>query len=135
MIQSNPDSNTAAEKKLKAIGHPNMKHHIFLCCDQTKPKCCNKERGLEVWDYLKRRLKETGLLASGEVFRSKANCLRVCVDGPIAVVYPDNIWYRSCSEEVIERIITEHLQQGKPVEEFRIDHSSQFQKSNKTDST
>lgn len=132
-----------AEERLDAIsdslGIGRLQHHILLCADQSNPRCSTREESVAVWRHLKRRLKELGLTAApppwrgidvtidapdhttgtGSVLRSKVDCLRICEQGPICVVYPEGIWYHSVNVAVMDRIISEHVVGGTPVQEFR----------------
>ena len=113
-------SDRLLRKTIDKLGVETNRRHIFLCADQSEPRCARKETSLESWGYLKQRLAELGVADRGGISRTKADCLQICMRGPIAVVYPDGVWYRECTPVVLERIIQEHLIGGHPVEEYVI---------------
>lgn len=119
-MTASPREIEQAREALTKAGGEHIQRHIFICAEPQKGECCSPEKGQAAWKYLKKRLKQLGLDGTGGIARTKADCLRICFAGPVAVVWPDGVWYHSCTEDVLEQIIQQHLIGGEPVEQYRL---------------
>lgn len=120
-MTTKPELSPRLAHKVNYLKLPRIARHVFLCVNPEEQKCCKHEQALKSWAYLKRRIEELGLAEGDDVvYRSKVGCFRVCMEGPIAMVYPDGIWYRGATPEVLERILQEHVIGGEPVREYMI---------------
>lgn len=124
-MTADPAELARAREAMAKTSSESARRHIFLCAEPQKGECCTPKAGAEAWAYLKKRLKQLDLMGEGGVNRTKADCLRICAAGPVAVVWPDGVWYHSCSPPVLERIIQEHLIGGVPVAEFQLHGGSE----------
>ncbi len=99
-----------------------VQHHLLLCATPSRPLCGDPAIGAASWSRLKELIRELGLedpfRPGGVVLRTKADCLRVCADGPVLLIWPEGITYGGVTPERIERIVREHIVGGVPVEEW-----------------
>ncbi len=98
-------------------------HHIFFCTNKREDgsQCCENFNAKAMRDYAKQRSKDLGLVKAGKVRVNTAGCLNRCEHGPVAVVYPDAVWYSYIDKEDIDEIIESHLVNDTIVERLKID--------------